>query len=74
MAATTGESSAPTLHIPGTKGIVSTAGGTYPILVISLRMLRRTGSTLPIEIFLADEDEYEEYICDVVLPRSTRNS
>ncbi|OGE48415.1 hypothetical protein PENARI_c029G03230 [Penicillium arizonense] len=56
-------------YIPGTKGVVSTAGGSYlPVLVISLRMLRRTGSTLPMEVFLADEDEYEEYICDEVLP------
>ncbi|CAI7567636.1 unnamed protein product [Penicillium pancosmium] len=56
-------------YIPGTKGIVSTAGGSYlPVLVISLRMLRRTGSKLPMEVFLADGEEYEEYICDVVLP------
>lgn len=56
-------------YVPGTKGVVSTAGGSYlPVLVISLRMLRRTGSTLPMEVFLADEDEYEDYICDVVLP------
>ncbi|CAG8896481.1 unnamed protein product [Penicillium egyptiacum] len=56
-------------YLPATKGIVSTAGGSYlPVLVISLRMLRRTGSTLPMEVFLSDEDEYEDYICDVVLP------
>ncbi|KAJ5173847.1 Alpha-mannosyltransferase [Penicillium coprophilum] len=56
-------------YIPDTKGIVSTAGGFYlPVLVISLRMLRRTGSTLPMEVFLSDEDEYEPYICDEVLP------
>lgn len=56
-------------YVPGTRGIVSTAGGSYlPVLVISLRMLRRTGSTLPMEVFLADEDEHEDYICDVVLP------
>lgn len=56
-------------YLPGTKGIVSTAGGTYlPVLVISLRMLRRTGSTLPMEVFLSDEEEYEGYICDTVLP------
>ncbi|KAJ5674763.1 Alpha-mannosyltransferase [Penicillium maclennaniae] len=56
-------------YVPGTKGVVSTAGGSYlPVLVISLRMLRRTGSVLPMEVFLADEHEYEEYICDVVLP------
>jgi alpha 1,2-mannosyltransferase len=56
-------------YTPGTKGLVSTAGGSYlPVLVISLRMLRRTGSKLPMEVFLADPEEYEEYICDVVLP------
>ncbi|KGO54050.1 Alpha-mannosyltransferase [Penicillium expansum] len=56
-------------YLPDTKGIVSTAGGSYlPVLVISLRMLRRTGSTLPMEVFLADEEEYEQHICDIVLP------
>ncbi|KAJ9216946.1 CAZyme family GT71 [Paecilomyces variotii] len=61
---------APSLHYtPGTRGLVSTAGGSYlPVLVISLRMLRKTGSKLPMEVFLADADEHEEYICDVVLP------
>ncbi|OGM42166.1 hypothetical protein ABOM_009159 [Aspergillus bombycis] len=45
---------------PGTRGIVSTAGGSYlPVLVISLRMLRQTGSNLPMEVFLADWDEYD---------------
>lgn len=53
----------------GTRGIVSTAGGSYlPVLVISLRMLRKTGSRLPVEVFLADTSEYEPYICDVILP------
>lgn len=56
-------------YISGTRGIVSTAGGSYlPVLVISLRMLRKTGSMLPVEVFLADNSEYEPYICDVVLP------
>ncbi|KAJ5613067.1 Alpha-mannosyltransferase [Penicillium lagena] len=56
-------------YMPGTKGLVSTAGGSYlPVLVISLRMLRRTGSKLPMEVFLADDSEYEEHICEVVLP------
>lgn len=56
-------------YTPGTRGLVSTAGGSYlPVLVISLRMLRRTGSQLPMEVFLADPEEHEEYICDVVLP------
>ena len=56
-------------YIPGTIGIVTTAGGAYlPVLVISLRMLRRTGSHLPVEVFLATRDEYEEYICNTILP------
>ncbi|KAJ5638292.1 hypothetical protein N7490_008171 [Penicillium lividum] len=56
-------------YMPQTRGLVTTAGGSYlPVLVISLRMLRRTGSTLPMEVFLATPDEYEEFICDEVLP------
>ncbi|KAE8351722.1 mannosyltransferase putative-domain-containing protein [Aspergillus coremiiformis] len=59
---------------PGTRGIVSTAGGSYlPVLVISLRMLRQTGSTLPLEVFLADWSEYDGYICQVVLPSLNAN-
>ena len=57
------------VYTPDTQGIVSTAGGSYlPILVISLRMLRRTGSELPMEVFLANSAEYESYICETVLP------
>lgn len=56
-------------YVPGTRGIVSTAGGSYlPVLVISIRMLRKTGSMMPVEVFLADDKEYESYICDVILP------
>ena len=55
--------------LPGSEGLVSTAGGEYlPVFVISLRMLRRTGTNLPVEVFMADQDEYEEHICEVVLP------
>ncbi|KAA8650982.1 uncharacterized protein ATNIH1004_003673 [Aspergillus tanneri] len=44
----------------GTKGIVSAAGGRYlPTFVVTLRILRRTGSTLPVELFLRDYLEYE---------------
>jgi alpha 1,2-mannosyltransferase len=62
-------SNPPKLHYtPGTRGLVSTAGGPYlPVLVISLRMLRRTGSQLPMEVFLASPDEYESFICEIVL-------
>ena len=57
------------VYARGTRGIVTTAGGYYlPVMVISLRMLRRTGSTLPVEVFLMAESEYEKDICDIVLP------
>jgi len=60
-------------HTPGrnaaSRGIVSTAGGAYfPVFMVSLRMLRRTGTTLPVEVFLADRSEYETEVCDEVLP------
>ncbi|KAB8294260.1 hypothetical protein EYC80_009687 [Monilinia laxa] len=53
----------------GTQGIVTSAGGDYfPPLLVSLRFLRRTGSTLPVEVFLATPDEYEPLMCETVLP------
>ncbi|KAK2733643.1 hypothetical protein FQN55_003281 [Onygenales sp. PD_40] len=63
-------SNAPKLRYkPGTRGIVSTAGGDYlPVLVTSLHMLRKTGSDLPVEIFVADASEYDEYVCEALLP------
>ncbi|KAI9806595.1 MAG: hypothetical protein M1825_006052 [Sarcosagium campestre] len=55
-------------YSPGTRGLVTTAGGAYmPILIVSLRMLRRTGSQLPVEVFLSSPDEYEPLICEAVL-------
>ncbi|MCJ1376777.1 hypothetical protein MMC20_008022 [Loxospora ochrophaea] len=57
------------VYTPGTRGLVSTAGGRYlPVFVISLRMLRRTGCSLPMEVFLRSDEEYESYICESVLP------
>ncbi|KAL9121522.1 MAG: hypothetical protein Q9187_001918 [Circinaria calcarea] len=56
-------------YAPGTRGVVTTAGGAYlPVLVISLRMLRRTGSTLPVEVFLSSTSEYEGRVCRDILP------
>ena len=53
----------------GSKGIVTTASGSFlPILVVSLQMLRRTGSDLPVEVFLESMDVYEPDVCEVVLP------
>ncbi|KAL4984372.1 mannosyltransferase putative-domain-containing protein [Aspergillus falconensis] len=58
------------VHAPGTRGIVSTAGGQYfPVFLATLRMLRRTGSKLPVEVYMKDASEYEENICEDVLPK-----
>ncbi|PLB47691.1 nucleotide-diphospho-sugar transferase [Aspergillus steynii IBT 23096] len=55
---------------PRTKGIVSAAGGTYlPTFLVTLRVLRRTESKLPVELFVKDYAEYEPYICEIVLPQ-----
>ena len=60
------------LHLPyakGTKGIVTTASGDFvPIFIVSLRMLRRTGSKLPVEVFMERDDEKTE-ICESILPK-----
>lgn len=56
-------------YVPETRGLVYTAGGKYlPVFVASLRMLRRTNSKLPVEVFLKDKSEYEDAICNGVLP------
>lgn len=52
-----------------TEGIVSSAGGGYmPTFVVTLRLLRRTGCTLPVELFVKDSTEYESHICEKILP------
>lgn len=57
-------------YVPGSRGLISSAGGDYlPLLVISLRMVRRTGCQLPMEVFLASDQEWESHICELVLPQ-----
>jgi alpha 1,2-mannosyltransferase len=50
------------------RGIVAVGGGAYmgPVLV-SIRMLRRKNTILPVEVFLPNEKYYDTYICDEVL-------
>ena len=56
-------------YSPGSRGIVTTAGGRYlPVVIISIRMLRRSASKLPIEVFLLSNDEYESFACETILP------
>lgn len=51
-------------------GIVTVGGGEYfGPAIIGLHMLRKTGSTLPVEIFVADTSEYETVLCEDYLPR-----
>ncbi|KAI4961448.1 hypothetical protein J4E86_000476 [Alternaria arbusti] len=53
----------------GTTGIVTTADIFYmPIFLVSLRMLRRTGCDLPMEVFIDDWTKYDPEICDTLLP------
>lgn len=57
-------------HTPGSRGIVTMAGGPYfPLFLAQLRMLRRSKSTLPVEVFLRDSSEYEDHLCVKVLPQ-----
>lgn len=57
------------VYNPGTRGIVTTVfRKDLPVLTVSLHMLRRAGSALPVEIFLRSGDDYEAKICEDVLP------
>jgi alpha 1,2-mannosyltransferase len=50
-------------------GIVTVGGGEYfGPAIIGIHMLRKTGCTLPVEIFVADEGEYESQLCEEYLP------
>ncbi|KAK5081723.1 mannosyltransferase [Lithohypha guttulata] len=54
---------------PGTRGIVTTAGGAYlPVALVSIRMLRETNSDLPVEVFLSTWSEWDPVICSKILP------
>ncbi|EEH50691.1 uncharacterized protein PADG_06770 [Paracoccidioides brasiliensis Pb18] len=53
----------------GKRGIVSAAGRKYlPTLVISLRLLRRSGTRFPVEVFIASQEQYDEVVCEQILP------
>ncbi|KAL8356662.1 hypothetical protein RB601_001796 [Gaeumannomyces tritici] len=50
------------------RGIVMTAGGKYiGNAILSLLMLRRTGSTLPVQLFLDSPDKYATEMCDTTM-------
>lgn len=57
------------LYEPHSTGIVTTAGGRYlQVLLVSLHTLRKTGSNLPVEVFLATDEEYDQHFCEDLLP------
>ncbi|KPM39817.1 hypothetical protein AK830_g6725 [Neonectria ditissima] len=52
------------------RGAVMVGGGEYfGPAVISIHMLRRTGSELPVEVFVPNQSEYEKDVCDEYLPK-----
>ena len=56
-------------YASGTKGIaVAASGALLPAFMVSLKMLRRTGSILPVEVFMESKKQYEKELCVDVLP------
>lgn len=50
-------------------GVVMVAGGRFfPPVITSIKMLRRSGSKLPVQVFLQSRDEYEPEVCEDFLP------
>lgn len=57
------------VYKPRSRGIVTTTGSAFqPVLLISLRMLRRSGNMLPVEVFVNSEEDVKTHICEVLLP------
>ena len=53
----------------GTRGIVMSAGGKYfGVAITSIRMLQRSGSKLPVQVFLDTWDDYDVIGCEHILP------
>ncbi|KAI4728944.1 nucleotide-diphospho-sugar transferase [Aureobasidium sp. EXF-10728] len=51
-------------------GVVVVGGGEYfGPAIIGIHMLRRSGSSLPVQVFVADESEYEDSLCKDYLPK-----
>lgn len=58
------------IYQSGHQGIVVTATlHELPQLLISLRLLRRTRSSLPVEIFLLTQDDYDSKLCREIFPK-----
>ncbi|ODV84740.1 glycosyltransferase family 71 protein [[Candida] arabinofermentans NRRL YB-2248] len=50
-------------------GYVMVGGGLYTwVAFLSIQALRKTGSTLPLELIIPNDDDYETNLCDDILP------
>ncbi|KAF5874902.1 putative alpha mannosyltransferase protein [Botrytis fragariae] len=54
-------------YAPKTNGLITVGGGSYtPALLVSIRMLRKTNCTLPIEVFIPTHEDYDPYSCSIL--------
>lgn len=54
----------------GLSGVMFIGGGKYSWLsLLSIIQLRKTGSKVPVELFIPSKEEYEPHFCDVVMPK-----
>jgi len=52
-------------YVPGTTGMVTVGGGNYTTsILVTLRVLRKNGCELPMEVFIPSDEPYDEYFCD----------
>lgn len=58
------------LNIFQGKGVVIVGGGEYfGPAIVTIQMLRRTGSTLPVEVFVPNDEDYEKTVCEDYLKK-----
>lgn len=54
----------------GGRGVVMTGGGKYfPMVLTAIKWLRDVDAHVPIEVFMADNSEYEKEFCDDLFPK-----
>ncbi|KAF2739728.1 nucleotide-diphospho-sugar transferase [Polyplosphaeria fusca] len=54
----------------GSRGIVMTASKKLlPMVLVSIRMVRRSHTSLPIQVWLDSTDDYNKMVCDELLPQ-----
>lgn len=57
-------------HYKDSKGYLYIGGGQYSWLsLLSIKQLRKTGATLPVELFIPTIEDYEHHFCEIILPQ-----